>query len=91
MLFWGIIHPDNYSKNIDIVGIPIILIKDNDSKTIVFLMNPITDVMDHTEYSEPDCLLFARNHLGQNVFLIELKQWSRVEATDIEGNYVETF
>jgi DUF2075 family protein len=50
------------------------------------------------EYSVPynnqsriDCLLFGCNHTLQHVFLIELKQWSRVEATDIEGNYVETF
>jgi uncharacterized protein len=50
------------------------------------------------EYSVPynnqsriDCLLFGSNHAVQNVFLIELKQWSRVEATGIEGNYVETF
>ena len=50
------------------------------------------------EYSVPynnqsriDCLLFGRNHSGQHVFLIELKQWSKVETTGIEGNYVETF
>ena len=50
------------------------------------------------EYSVPynnqsriDCLLFGRNHSGQTVFLIELKQWSRAEATGIEGNYVEAF
>lgn len=50
------------------------------------------------EYSVPynnqsriDCLLFGSSHNKQHVFLIELKQWSRVQATEIEGNYVETF
>ncbi len=50
------------------------------------------------EYSVPyntlsriDCLIFGRQGNQQNVFLIELKQWSKVESTDIEGNYVETY
>jgi DUF2075 family protein len=50
------------------------------------------------EYSVPynsqsriDCLLFGRNNTADNVFLVELKQWTKVDATEIEGNYVETF
>jgi len=33
----------------------------------------------------------SRNPTTSNVYLIELKQWSSVEATAIEGNFVETF
>ncbi len=50
------------------------------------------------EYSVPynmqsriDCLLFGKGNGQQNIFLIELKQWSKVDATQIEGNYVETY
>jgi uncharacterized protein len=50
------------------------------------------------EYSVPynnqsriDCLLFGKSNGQEVVFLVELKQWSKVEATEIEGNYVETF
>ncbi|MCF8222292.1 MAG: hypothetical protein K9J25_04035 [Bacteroidales bacterium] len=49
------------------------------------------------EYSVPynasriDCLLFGKGNTKGNVFLIELKQWSSVDSTPIEGNYVETY
>ena len=49
------------------------------------------------EYSVPyntsriDCLLFGNINGEDNVLLIELKQWSHVDATEIEGNYVETY
>ncbi|MDF1573537.1 MAG: hypothetical protein P1P82_18180 [Bacteroidales bacterium] len=50
------------------------------------------------EYSVPynnqsriDCLLFRKSNGQEVVFLVELKQWSKVEAMEIEGNYVETF
>lgn len=50
------------------------------------------------EYSVPynsqsriDCLLFGKTSTTDNVYLIELKQWTKVEATEIEGNYVETY
>ena len=39
-----------------------------------------------------DCLLFGRGlNDEENVVLIELKQWTDVTATDIEGNFVETY
>jgi DUF2075 family protein len=39
-----------------------------------------------------DCLLYGRgDDDNENVVLIELKQWTNVTATDIEGNFVETF
>ncbi len=42
--------------------------------------------------SRIDCLMFGKDQAGiDNVFLIELKQWTNVTALDIEGNFVETF
>jgi len=39
-----------------------------------------------------DCLLFGKDTLGEdNIILIELKQWSKVEALEDEGNFVETY
>lgn len=39
-----------------------------------------------------DCFLFGKNRSGDaQVVLIELKQWQKVEATDINGNFVETY
>jgi uncharacterized protein len=45
--------------------------------------------------SRLDCLLFGRNQESEdNIALIELKQWDSadaIEATDDEGNFVETY
>jgi DUF2075 family protein/DNA replication protein DnaC len=39
-----------------------------------------------------DCLLFGKNTNDRGIVVhIELKQWERVEALDIEGNFVETY
>jgi len=39
-----------------------------------------------------DCLLFGKNINDQGIVVhIELKQWEKVEALDIEGNFVETY
>ncbi len=39
-----------------------------------------------------DCLLFGKNASGKGfVVHIELKQWQKVDATEIEGNFVETY
>ena len=39
-----------------------------------------------------DCLLFGRGRDNcQNVFQIELKQWSEVVSLEDEGNFVETY
>ncbi len=39
-----------------------------------------------------DCLLFGKDEqLKDNIFLIELKQWTSVKSLDIEGNFVETY
>lgn len=39
-----------------------------------------------------DCLLYGKgDDDNENVVLIELKQWTNVTATDIEGNFVETY
>jgi hypothetical protein len=58
----------------------------------------LTDNYIALEYSVPynsqsriDCLLFGRDGEADNVYLVELKQWSKVDATEIEGNYVETY
>ncbi|MBL8021387.1 MAG: DUF2075 domain-containing protein [Leptospirales bacterium] len=42
--------------------------------------------------SRIDCLIFGRGKgNSENVVLIELKQWSSVQALQEEGNFVETF
>jgi len=42
--------------------------------------------------SRIDCLLFGKDNKQQdNILLIELKQWTRVKALEIEGNFVETY
>ncbi len=45
--------------------------------------------------SRLDCLLFGRNQESEdNIALIELKQWDSaeaIEATEDEGNFVETY
>lgn len=58
----------------------------------------LLDNMIALEYEIPfnnsriDCLLFGRGeNRKSNVVLIEMKQWSEVEALDEEGNFVETF
>lgn len=39
-----------------------------------------------------DCLLFGKNRCKNGIVIhIELKQWQRVEALDVEGNFVETY
>ena len=39
-----------------------------------------------------DCLLFGKNENGKGIVVhIELKQWQRVTALDVEGNFVETY
>ena len=54
------------------------------------------DVFVALEYEVPynesriDCLLFGRS-VSDQVVLIELKQWSTVEATSEPGNFVETY
>lgn len=56
------------------------------------------DNMIELEYQIPynsnriDCLIFGEDESGQsNAVLIELKQWDHVTATEIDGNYVETY
>lgn len=58
----------------------------------------LSDVYVSFEYQVPytqqriDCLLFGKNTENKGfVVHIELKQWQRVEALDIEGNFVETY
>lgn len=61
----------------------------------------LRDSMIALEYEVPytqnriDCLLFGKDASGQpNIALIELKQWEKVEtieATEDEGNFVETY
>ncbi len=39
-----------------------------------------------------DCLLFGKDKKGKGIIIhIEMKQWQTVEATSIEGNFVETY
>lgn len=39
-----------------------------------------------------DCLLFGKNKQGKGMIIhIELKQWQKVEALPVEGNFVETY
>ena len=39
-----------------------------------------------------DCLLFGKNTDDKGIVVhIEMKQWDKVEALDIEGNFVETY
>lgn len=58
----------------------------------------LSDVYVSFEYRVPytqfmiDCLLFGKNRSDKGVVVhIELKQWQRVEALDVEGNFVETY
>ncbi|MBN2101480.1 MAG: DUF2075 domain-containing protein [Candidatus Aenigmarchaeota archaeon] len=58
----------------------------------------LSDIHVSFEYQVPytqkriDCLLFGKNKEDRGfVVHIELKQWQRVEALDIEGNFVETY
>ncbi len=58
----------------------------------------IEDTYVALEYEVPynqsriDCLVFGRSaERTDNVALVELKQWSRVEALPDEGNFVETY
>jgi DUF2075 family protein len=61
-------------------------------------VSDLHDNMIALEYEVPyntsriDCLLFGSGADGaQNVFLIELKQWTQVEPLPDEGNFVETY
>jgi len=58
----------------------------------------LSDVYVSFEYQVPytskriDCLLFGKNVNEQGIVVhIELKQWDKVEALDVEGNFVETY
>lgn len=58
----------------------------------------LEDIYVALEYEVPynrnriDCLLFGKSdRFTGNVVVIELKQWSKVSATEDEGNYVETY
>src|SRR5207248_3205956 len=57
----------------------------------------IHDTFVALEYEVPynqsriDCLLFGKAPTAQNVVLVELKQWSTVEALPEPGNFVETY
>ncbi|MCX6666219.1 MAG: DUF2075 domain-containing protein [Euryarchaeota archaeon] len=58
----------------------------------------LSDIYVSFEYQVPytskriDCLLFGKNNNDQGIVVhIELKQWEKVEALDIEGNFVETY
>lgn len=61
-------------------------------------ISELTDVYVSFEYQVPytskriDCLLFGKNETDQGIVVhIELKQWDKVEALDVEGNFVETY
>lgn len=58
----------------------------------------LSDVYVTFEYQVPytqkrlDCLLFGKNSDNRGIVVhIELKQWEKVEALDMEGNFVETY
>ena len=58
----------------------------------------LNDVYVSFEYQVPytqkriDCLLFGKNSSNNGIVVhIEMKQWQKVEALDIEGNFVETY
>lgn len=61
-------------------------------------LSALKDVNVALEYEVPytpyriDCLLFGKdeNH-NENIVLLELKQWTEVEALEDEGNFVETY
>lgn len=57
--------------------------------------NILEDVMVILEYEIPysneriDCILFGKGHSeDENVVILELKQWSKVERCEIEGNVI---
>lgn len=58
--------------------------------------NSLTDNMIILEAEIPytneriDCLLFGKGSNGDNVVIMELKQWSKAESCDVEGN-ITTF
>ena len=58
----------------------------------------LSDIHVSFEYQVPytqkriDCLLFGTNSEQKGMVAhIELKQWQKVEALDVEGNFVETY
>jgi len=58
----------------------------------------LSDVYLSFEYQVPytqkriDCLLFGKNPSEKGIVVhIEMKQWQKVEALDVEGNFVETY
>lgn len=58
----------------------------------------LKDDMIAVEYEVPynqsriDCLLFGKDQeANDNIVLIELKQWSSVQSSEEDGNFVETF
>lgn len=61
-------------------------------------LSGVKDTFVAFEFSVPytgkriDCMLYSRNNTAKGyVVHIELKQWDAVEATNIEGNFVETY
>ncbi|WP_343641921.1 DUF2075 domain-containing protein [Chryseobacterium sp.] len=73
---------------------------ENSTKSIKNLieLSGIKDTYITFEYLVPytqkriDCLLYGSNKDNKGVIVhIELKQWDNVKATDIEGNFVETY
>jgi DUF2075 family protein len=58
----------------------------------------LSDAYMSFEYQVPytqkriDCLLFGKNQDEKGIVVhIEMKQWQKVEALDVEGNFVETY
>ncbi len=61
---------------------------------IAELKNNIIAVEYEVPYNQNriDCLLFGKDQEARsNIVLIELKQWSSVEASEADGNFVETY
>lgn len=73
---------------------------ENSPKAVKLLMelSQVKDTYVTFEYQVPytqrriDCMLYGRNDDNKGVVIhIELKQWDKVVATNIEGNFVETY
>ena len=61
-------------------------------------LSELKDLYVTFEYQVPytqkriDCMLYGKNESDKGyVVHIELKQWDSVEATDVEGNFIETY
>ncbi|WP_299780492.1 DUF2075 domain-containing protein [uncultured Formosa sp.] len=73
---------------------------ENSPKAVKLLMelSEVKDTYVTFEYQVPytqrriDCMLYGRNDNNNGVVIhIELKQWDKVVASNIEGNFVETY